>query len=158
MKVFTQKGLGLVEVMVALAILGTIGYVFMKNSTKISQSASEQKKLDNLEDVVLRNVFRVRSANIETLPGYGTKVMRVYYGGGTLEKEENPSTCVEGERADRISVCITYSSVKDEEVTFSHPQFLKIPQFGQKLYKVDIEGKMLSSGRTLVRKITVFKR
>jgi len=58
----------------------------------------------------------------------------------------------------QISVCIKFSSVSDSEVTFSHPEFLKLPQYGQKLYKLDITGEAVSSGRKLIKKITVFKR
>ncbi len=107
----------------------------------------------------MKNVYRLRAAKSETFPPYGKSQLREYFTNGDLIKESIVNDCSKpNTKPGQISVCIKFSSVSDSEVTFSHPEFLKLPQYGQKLYKLDITGEAVSSGRKLIKKITVFKR
>lgn len=157
--ILSNKGTTLVEALVSLAMVGVIAYGFMATSSNMNQSSNQQKQIDQVEDLILRNVSRLRSANSESFPPYGENLLREYYLNGTLINEQTVSSC-EGipTRSGAVSVCIRHRPVLDGDVTFERSDFMKLPQFGQKLYKLDISGETMAAGKKIFRRIIVFKR
>jgi Tfp pilus assembly protein PilV len=158
-KFFSPNGVSLIEALIGISLIGVVAYGFMSSSNLMNQSSSHQEQTDSVGNMVMKNVYRLRAANSETFPTYGRSLLREYFSNGDLIKESTVMDCSElNTKPGQVSVCIKFSSVSDSEVTFSHPEFLKLPQYGQKLYKLDITGEALSSGRKIIKKITVFKR
>lgn len=159
MKFFSNRGISLVESLIGMSLVGVIAYGVMTTSNLMNQSSSQQKQIDLVEDMVMKNIYRLRAASSATFPDYGQSHLREYYSNGTLIKETVVSDCSKPTLiSGQITVCIKYSSVNDTEVVFSNPESLKLPQYGQKLYKLDLTGETMSSGRRIIKKITIFKR
>lgn len=158
-KFYNQKGVSLVEALVAMGLIGIVAYAFMSSSQNMNQAAAQQKHGDFVEDMVMRNVSRLKSAKSETFPAYGQSLLREYQPNGDLVQETPVGNCNNlSIRPGYIAVCIKYMSVNDEEVDFSNSDFMKLPKLGQKLYKLDVTGESISSGRRVFRKIIIFKR
>ena len=158
-KILIQNGVSLIEALIGISLIGVVAYGFMSSSNLMNQSSSQQEQTDLVGDMVMKNVYRLRAAKSETFPAYGKSQLREYFSNGNLIKETTVTDCSQpNTKPGQVSVCIKFSSVSDSEVTFSHPESLKLPQYGQKLYKLDITGEAVSSGRKIIKKITVFKR
>lgn len=158
-KFYNQKGVSLVEALVAMGLIGIVAYAFMSSSQNMNQAAAQQKHGDFVEDMVMRNVSRLKSAKSETFPAYGQSLLREYQPNGDLVQETPVGNCNNlSIRPGYVAVCIKYMSVNDEEVDFSNSDFMKLPKLGQKLYKLDVTGESISSGRRVFRKIIIFKR
>ena len=158
-KFLNQRGVNLVEAMVALGLIGVVAYAFMSQSQNMNQSASQQKQGDFVEDMVMKNVSRLKSAKSETFPTYGQNRLREYQPNGELLQETSVGSCDNlNIRAGNIGVCIKYMSVNESEAEFSNADVMKIPKLGQRLYKLDITGEATVAGRRVFRKLVIFKR
>lgn len=158
-KILIQNGVSLIEALIGISLIGVVAYGFMSSSNLMNKSSSQQEQTDLVGDMVMKNVYRLRAAKSETFPAYGQSQLREYFANGNLIKESTVADCSQPDtKPGQISVCIKFSSVSDSEVTFSHPEFLAILRQLQELYKLEITGEAVSSGRKLIKKITVFKR
>ena len=158
-KFFDQRGVSLVEALVAMGLIGIVAYAFMSSSQNMNQAAAQQKHGDFVEDIVMRNVSRLKSAKSETFPTYGQSLLREYQPNGDLVQETPVASCNNlSIKPNYVAICIKYMSINDDEVEFSNGDFMKLPKLGQKLYKLDVTGESISSGRRVFRKIIIFKR
>ncbi len=158
-KILKQSGVSLVEALVAMGLIGIVAYAFMSSSQNMNQAAAQQKHGDFVEDIVMRNVSRLKSSKSETFPAYGQSLLREYQPNGELVQESSVANCNNLPiKPGYVAVCIKYMSVNDDEVEFSNGDFMKLPKLGQKLYKLDVTGESISSGRRVFRKIIIFKR
>lgn len=158
-KFLNQTGVNLVEAMVAMGLIGIVAYAFMSQSQNMNQSATQQKQGDFVEDMVMKNVSRLKSAKSETFPSYGSILLREYQSNGELLQETTVGSCDNlNVRAGNVAVCIKYLSVSDSEAEFSNADVMKLPKLGQKLYKLDIIGESVVAGRRVFRKLIIFKR
>ena len=158
-KFFNQRGVSLVEALVAMGLIGIVAYAFMSSSQNMNQAAAQQKHGDFVEDIVMRNVSRLKSAKSETFPAYGQSLLREYQPNGDLVQETPVASCNNlSIKPNYVAICIKYMSINDDEVEFSNGDFMKLPKLGQKLYKLDVTGESISSGRRVFRKIIIFKR
>lgn len=154
-----QRGVNLVEALVALGLVGILAYVFMSTSQVMNQSEQQQRQGDFVEDMVMKNVSRLKSAKSETLPTFGEKLLREYRPDGELVQETSVTNCNNlSIKPGFAAVCIHYMQVEDEEVEFSNADSMKLPKLGQKLYKIDITGESYPAGRRVFRKIVIFKK
>ena len=158
-KFLNQSGINMVESMVAFGLIGIVAYAFMSQSQNMNQSAAQQKQGDFVEDMVMKNVSRLKSAKSETFPAYGQNRLREYQSNGEFLQETSVGSCNNlSVRAGNVAVCIKYMSVSPSEAEFSNTDVMKIPQLGQRLYKLDITGESNSGGRRVFRKLVIFKR
>lgn len=158
-KYWNQRGVNLIEALVALGLVGVLAYAFMSSSQVMNQSEQQQRQGDFVEDMVMKNVSRLKSAKSETFPAYGENQLREYGPDGELVQETSVASCDNLKiKPGFVAVCIKYMSVADEEVEFSNPDTMKLPKLGQKLYKIDITGESMPSGRRVFRKVVIFKR
>lgn len=149
----------MVESMVAFGLIGIVAYIYMSQSQTMNQSASQQKQGDFVEDMVMKNVSRLKSAKSETFPSYGQNLLREYQSNGELLQETSVGSCDNlNIRAGNVGVCIKFRSVADSEAEFSNSDVMKLPKLGQKLYKLDITGESTVAGRRVFRKLVIFKR
>lgn len=158
-KLLSEKGINLVEAVVGLGLIGVVAYGFMSSSTNMTQSATQQKQSDFVEDLMMRNISRLKASKSDTFPVYGENRLRQYHSNGELIQETTVGSCDNlSLKQGQVSICIKYLSVDNAEVEFSNSDFMKLPKFGQKLYKLDITGETISAGRRLFKKIIIFKR
>ncbi len=142
-----------------MALVGILAYAFMSTSQVMNQSEQQQRQGDFVEDMVMKNVSRLKSAKSETLPAFGENRLREYGPDGELVQETSVTNCNNlSVKPGFVAVCIQFMKVADEEVEFSNADTMKLPKLGQKLYKIDITGESYPSGRRVFRKIVIFKK
>lgn len=153
-----QQGVSLVEMMVAVGLIGIVIYFIIGLQENMSKTTSYQRGHAAIEKVLRMNAFSLKSQETDNFPDYGSCILRQYSIEGEMIDEKQSSDC-ESPKMDRnmINVYVHFRDYEDITANFSTDS-LKLPQYQQNLYQVDITGALNFSGKDIVKKLSIFRK
>jgi prepilin-type N-terminal cleavage/methylation domain-containing protein len=156
-------GFSLVELMVASALLGGAVIFGMKFIGQTRDNEGRIKYRHQLQEVVKKNVFRLKATPSSDYPDQGTCKLREYsLKGEFLDDREFPSgddSCsLFKPSRDGIFLVIDYRHYKDITATFDKPEFLKLPRHFPALFQIDITGYYSRKKSWFSRVVTLIRK
>lgn len=143
----SRRGITLIEVIVALVILGTASYV--ANSFLVSQrkSLASLDKRETLQSVIIDTITEIDSKTLEDLPLAGSCWIRNYSLTGHFLDSQNGSeasgNCTVSDVAKgKIKVVVVASSSVSiaTSAVFEPADFLKLPKYVDSVRQIETKG------------------
>lgn len=153
-----QTGVTLVEMMVAVGLIGIVTYFIMGLQENMSKTTSYQRGHAAIEKVLRMNAFALKSQDAVNFPEYGSCLLRRYSFEGEMIDEKQSNDCNSPKMGENvINVYVHYRNYEDITANFS-TESLKLPQYDQNLYQIDLTGTLNFSRRDIVKKLSIFRK